>query len=279
MQARRAGAGRGKVTVLETLDFDGVRLDLDGSLATLTLSDPERLNALSLAMVEGVQAALREVAKPRRAVRCLMLTGEGRAFCAGANLARRGDTGERRPASPVESVFHPMIRRLRDVEVPVVAAVNGPCVGIGVALALLADYVIASDAAYFLVPFRNLASAPDSGLTWLLPRAVGPARARELVMRAERLPAARALGWGLVNEVAPAAEFNVAAQAAATGFADGPTVALGQMRRLMQESATSSFDAHLEAEARAVQRTSRTQDNAAAIKAFGSKAPVSFTGA
>jgi 2-(1,2-epoxy-1,2-dihydrophenyl)acetyl-CoA isomerase len=278
VQVRHAAARTGKATTLETLDFEGLRLELDGALATLVLSDPARLNALSIDMVEGVQAALREIAKPRRGVRALMITGAGRAFCAGANLARRSET-ERRPAAPVETVFHPMIRRLRDVEVPVIAAVNGPCVGIGVAIALLADHVIASDQAYFLVPFRNLASSPDSGLTWLLPRAVGPARARQLVMRAERLPAASALAWGMINEVAPAESFAHAARAAALAYAEGPTIALGLMRRLMLESSANSFDAHLEAEARAVQRTSRTQDNAAAIKAFGSKDPAPFVGA
>lgn len=267
---------------METLNFENLRLEFDGALATLVLADPDRLNALSPDMVEGIQAALREISKPRRGVRCLMITGEGRGFCAGANLARRrSEASEGKPStagSAVESVFHPMIRKLRDVEIPVVAAVNGACVGIGVAIALLSDYVIASDKAYFLVPFRNLASSTDSGLTWLLPRAIGPARARQLVMRAERLPAETALAWGMINEVAPVDGFAEAARKVAQDFADGPTVALGLMRRLVQDSAVNSLDAHMEAEARAVQKTSRTQDNATAIKAFGSKDPVKFVG-
>ena len=267
---------------METLTFENVRLEFDGALATLVLADPDRLNALSLGMIDGIQGSLREVAKPRRGVRCLMIVGEGRGFCAGANLARRKtEASEGQPSTAgnaVEGVFHPMIRKLRDVEIPVVAAVNGPCIGIGVSIALLADYVIASDRAYFLVPFRNLASSTDSGLTWLLPRAIGPARARQLVMRAERLPAQAALDWGMINEVASAEGFADAARNAAQAFADGPTVALGQMRRLIQDSAANSFDAHMEAEARAVRVTSRTQDNATAIKAFGSKEPVKFVG-
>lgn len=268
---------------MEILTFENLRLELDGALATLVFADPERLNALSVGMVDSVQTALREVAKPRRGVRCLMITGEGRAFCAGANLARRKtEASEGRPstaAGGVESVFHPMIRKLRDVEIPVVAAVNGACVGIGVSIALLADYIIASDKAYFYVPFRNLASSTDSGLTWLLPRAIGPARTRQLVMRAERLPAQTALDWGMINQVTSEEGFAEAARDAAQAFADGPTVALGLMRRLIQDSAANSFDAHLEAEARALQKTSRTQDNVSAIKAFGSKEPVKFVGA
>ncbi|HEY0651340.1 enoyl-CoA hydratase-related protein [Phenylobacterium sp.] len=267
---------------MEILNFENVRLEFDGALASLVLADADRLNALSPDMVEGVQAALREIAKPRRGVRCLMVTGEGRGFCAGANLSRRRtEASEGKPSSAgsaVESIFHPMIRKLRDVEVPVVAAVNGACVGIGVSIALLADYVIAADKAYFLVPFRNLASSTDSGLTWLLPRAIGPARARQLVMRAERLPAETALQWGMINEVAPVEGFAGAARKVAQEFADGPTVALGLMRRLVQDSATTGLDAHMEAEARGVLKTSRTQDNATAIKAFGSKAPVTFVG-
>lgn len=267
---------------LETLEYENIRLEFDGPLAVLTLADSERLNAISLPMVEGIQAAISEIAKPRRGVRALMLTGEGRAFCAGANMARRkAEAGDGKPstaANAVEGIFHPMIRRLRDVEVPVIAAVNGPCVGVGFAMTLLADYVVASEAAYFLVPFRNLASSTDSGLTWLLPRAIGPARARQLIMRAERLPAAKALDWGLVNEVAPAEGFADAASAVARDFAEGPTVALGIMRRLFQDSPTNSLDAHLEAEARAVRKTSRTADNAAAIRAFGSKEKVVFGG-
>lgn len=268
---------------METLSYENVRLELDGALATLVLADPERLNALTPDMVEGVQAALTEIAKPRRGVRALMITGEGRGFCAGANLARRrSEAGEGRPSSAggaVETIFHPMVRRLRDVEVPVVAAVNGPCVGIGLAMTLLADHVIASEAAYFLVPFRNLASCTDSGLSWLLPRAVGPARAREIIMRAQRIPAATALDWGLITETAPADAFAAAARDRAMEFAEGPTVALGLMRRLFHDSPTNSFDAHLEAEARGVRRTSRTQDNTAAIRAFGSKEKIPFVGA
>jgi 2-(1,2-epoxy-1,2-dihydrophenyl)acetyl-CoA isomerase len=267
---------------VEVLNYQNIRLELDGALAILTLADPVRLNALSLEMVDGVQAALAEVAKPRRGVRALMITGEGRAFCAGANmLGRKADADGGKPsvvANAVEGVFHPMVRKLRDVEVPVISAVNGPCVGVGLAMTLLADHVVAADTAYFLVPFRTLASAPDSGLTWLLPRAIGQARARQMVMRAERVPAPQALDWGMINEVVPAEGFDQAARAAARSFAEGPTVALGEMRRLFQASADASLDAQMEAEARAVRRTSRTQDNAAAVRVFGSKTKVEFVG-
>ena len=164
--------------VEETIIYEGLTLRFDAALATLTLNDPDRLNALSAAMALGVIEALTELSKPRRGVRALLIRGEGRGFCAGANLAAearavtRGQ-GKAPAINAVETAFHPMLRRLHALPVPVIAAVNGPCLGIGLGLALAADHIIASEAAYFQAPFRNLASASDSGLTWLLPRLVG----------------------------------------------------------------------------------------------------------
>lgn len=270
---------------VETIQYENVRLEIEGPLATLVLDDPERLNALKPVMVEAIYAALIEIAKPRRRIRCLMITGEGRGFCAGANLASGAGAKDavRARAEPpviasVAGTYHPLVRRIRDLEIPVVTAVNGPCVGFGVALALLADYLIASDKAFFLVPFATLGSCTDSGITWLLPRAVGTARARGMIMRAERLPADRALDWGMVNEVVPQDEFRDAARKVALEFANGPTVALGVMRRLFQDGPERTLDAQLEAEVRGVARTSRSKDNLAGIMNFGKKGRAAFTG-
>jgi 2-(1,2-epoxy-1,2-dihydrophenyl)acetyl-CoA isomerase len=267
----------------ETLELESVRVEVRGPLAVVTLNDPDRLNAISTSMVVGLSNALLEVSKPRRGIRAVLLTGAGRGFCAGANLSGRSqDAGAARnlPAlSGLETLYHPLIRRLKNVSVPMVAAVNGPCVGIGVSLALLCDYVIASESAYFLVPFRNLASCTDSGLTWLLPRVVGLARARQMIMRAERVQSAQALEWGLVNEVQPEAAFAKQAMVIGEEFANGPTVALGLMRQLVFESGMTMFDQHLELEARGVGVTSRTRDNSAALRLFGSKEQPRFEGA
>jgi 2-(1,2-epoxy-1,2-dihydrophenyl)acetyl-CoA isomerase len=267
----------------ERIDYAGLSLAFDGQLAIVTLDDPDRLNAISPAMGSDLAAAWVELAKPRRKVRCVLITGAGRAFCAGVNLQGEADAvakGKGRvPAiTAVEAVFHPMLRRLHALNIPVVAAINGPCVGIGVAIALAADHVIASESAYFLIPFRNLASAPDSGLTWLLPRMVGLQRARRMLLRAERVPAATALDWGLIGEIAPAGGFADAALAVAREFADGPTLALGEIGRLLTDGLRRDLDTAMEAEAAAVSRTSRTRDNVAAMRVFGTKTKPLFTG-
>jgi 2-(1,2-epoxy-1,2-dihydrophenyl)acetyl-CoA isomerase len=267
----------------EIITYDNARLEIEGPLATFWFDDQEKLNALNPGMVEALYAALIEVQKPRRRIRCLMITGEGRAFSAGANLSSGAAKAERKRAEPpviqsVAGVFHPLVRRLRDLEIPIVAAVNGPCVGFGVAIALLADYLIVSEKAFFLVPFATLASGTDSGITWLLPRAIGTARARAMIMRAERLPADKALEWGAANEVATVDEFREAARRVALEYANGPTIALGVMRELFQRGPELTLDEHLEMEVRGVAATCRTKDNTAAIMNFGKKERPVFTG-
>jgi 2-(1,2-epoxy-1,2-dihydrophenyl)acetyl-CoA isomerase len=269
---------------METIDYGTSHLAVEGSLATLTLNDPGRLNAIDESMANGLLAGLAEVSKPRRRIRCLLLTGAGRAFCAGANLLATAkqldqkDPGQPRVLDAVQTLFHPLLRKFHALPIPVVAAIGGPCVGIGIGLALTADYIIASQAAYFLVPFRKLASAPDSALTWLLPRVVGLQRARQMILRGERLSAEAARDWGLVNEIASAEQFEPRARAVAEEFADGPTLALGEMRGLIRDGLRLEIDSAMEAEVRAVARTSRTKDNVAAMKLFGTKEPPKFTG-
>jgi len=261
------------------IQFESVSLDIDGALAILTLDNPDRLNAISPDMAESVMRALQEASKPKHGVRALMITGKGRGFCAGADLAGRGGQAANLPVLlPAESFYHPMIRKLRDFDRPIVATVNGACVGIGVAIALQADHVIASDNAYFYTPFARLGCSPDSGLTWLLPRIVGPLRARRMLVDLERIPASLAESWGLVSQVVSADDFASATRAMADKYAAGPTMALAEMRRLIMDAQRNDFDVHMEAEARALLRTFRSKDNRVGMRAFATRTEPEFNG-
>lgn len=269
---------------VETINYTKVRLEFDGPLAIITLNDPDRLNAMGADMANELAVALGEIAKPRRRCRAVLVIGEGRGFCSGANLmtnrkAIAEGTNTLTAIGGVESIFHPVLRRFHALPIPLIVGVNGLAIGIGFGLALAADYIVASDAAWFQTPFKNLASAPDSGTTWLLPRIVGPVRAKRLLMRAEKLDAQTALDWGVVSEVAPAASHAARSREVATEFANDATIALGEIKKLIRDGLRTDLHSAFEAEGVAVAVTARTKDNVAAIKVFGKKGekPV-FTG-
>ncbi|MEO5598385.1 MAG: enoyl-CoA hydratase-related protein [Novosphingobium sp.] len=268
---------------LETLDYPSIRLQFDGPLATITLNDSDRLNALGEEMAGSIATAVMELSKPRRRVRAVLITAEGRAFCAGVNLmgtrkAVSEGTNKLAVISSLESLFHPMLRRLHSLSIPVIVGVNGLAIGVGLGIVITGDYIIASEAAWFQTPFKNLASAPDSGTTWLLPRIVGPIRAKRMLLRAERVDAQTALDWGLVSEVVPADQFAARAREVAMEFANDATIALGEIKKLINNGVRVDLNTALEAEAEAVARTARTKDNVAAVKVFATKNKPVFTG-
>jgi 2-(1,2-epoxy-1,2-dihydrophenyl)acetyl-CoA isomerase len=269
------------------LEFDRVRLRLDGQVAVLTLTHPEVMNALSPQMLVGIGEALDAIDDPANDVRCVLLTGEGRAFCTGANLQGRGESaGEsagpiaprRRAGGTLETEFHPVLRRLRDLHCPIVAAVNGPAAGAGMSFALMGDLVFAARSAYFLQAFRRIGLVPDCGVTWLLPRLVGRARAMELSLLGERLPAQTALEWGLVNRVVDDAQLMPEAMAVARGLAEGPTVALALTRRLYWESPANGYEDQLDLESRLQREAGASDDFGEGVRAFLEKRPARFTG-
>jgi 2-(1,2-epoxy-1,2-dihydrophenyl)acetyl-CoA isomerase len=265
------------------LEFQRVRLRLDGPVATLTLDHPEVLNALSAEMLAGIGGALDAVDDPGHGVRCLLLTGEGRSFCTGANLQRRGQADDttaprNRAGATLETQFHPVLRRLRDLHCPIVSAVNGPAAGAGMSFALMGDLVYAARSAYFLQAFRRIGLVPDCGATWLLPRLVGRARAIELSLLGERLAAQTALDWGLVNRVFDDAQLMPEALAVARGLAEGPTVALALTRRLYWESPGNSYEEQLDLECQLQRQAGATDDFGEGVRAFLEKRPARFTG-
>ncbi|MEA3035822.1 MAG: 2-(1,2-epoxy,2-dihydrophenyl)acetyl-CoA isomerase [Sphingomonadales bacterium] len=256
--------------------YEHVRLAISpADVATLTIARPDRLNALSGQTVDELRAAVGEA--ERSGARCLLLAGEGRGFSSGADLAGGGGLPEDGGAA-LEKHFNPLIEALFALPIPVVAAVNGPCAGAGCSLALAADIVIAGRSAYFLQAFVNIGLIPDAGATWLLPRLAGRARAMEMMMLGERISAEKAFEWGLIARVVEDEELQSEAVALATRLAQGPTVALGLIRKLAREAGHMPLTEALAAERAAQRETGETQDFRDAVAAFLQKRHGRFRG-
>lgn len=254
--------------------FDRIRLDAHGAVAVIALDHPDVMNAASARMMAGFKAALDAVAKA--GFRSLIVTGAGAAFCSGANLKEAGaDKGDFRAGEALEQVYHPVLRRLRDFHMPIVMAVNGPAVGIGMSLALMGDIIVAARSAYFLQGFAQIGLVPDGGSSFTLPRLVGAARARELALLSEKLPAEKALAWGLINRIADDAALMTDALALADRLAKGPA-AMAITRRLFWDA--DAHDAQLAREQAAQAQAGATDDFREGIAAFFEKRPPRFTG-
>jgi 2-(1,2-epoxy-1,2-dihydrophenyl)acetyl-CoA isomerase len=258
------------------MSFEHIRLEASpAAVATITLARPDKLNALSAQTVDELRAAVDEVS--RSGARCLLIAGEGRGFSSGADLAGGGglpeDAGE-----ALEKHFNPLIEALFDLSIPVVAAVNGPAAGAGCSLALCADIVIAARSAYFLQAFVNIGLIPDAGATWLLPRLAGRARAMEMMLLGERVSAEQARDWGLISRVVEDEHLASEAVLLATNLAQGPTVALGLLRKLARNGEQLSLSDALAAERAAQREAGRTEDFKAAVMAFLQKLQPRFEG-
>lgn len=262
------------------MEFERAKLDFDGQIGILKLNHPEVMNAVSPAMVGGLMKAFDEVDRRRDEVRCVIITGEGRGFCAGANLQPASGEGERIDAGMLlETVFHPFLRRLRELAVPLVTAVNGAAAGVGMSFALMGDLVLCARSAYFLQAFRRIGLVPDGGSTWLLPRLIGKARASELSLLGERLPADKALEWGLVNRVFADDELMEKALEMGRELAAGPTIALGLIRRLYWESLDNTYEEQLNLERQMQREAGASADFKEGVRAFREKRPAKFKGA
>lgn len=259
-------------------DFERAYVTAHGAVAVLTLNHPEAMNAASAKLVAGAREALRFVTAPDSGFRCLVITGEGRGFCSGANLSDRADGIALEPGESLQTIFHPFLRQLRDLDMPVVTAVNGAAAGIGMSIALMGDIVVAGRSAYFLQAFAKIGLVPDGGSTWLLPRLIGLARARELSLLAERLPAEKALDWGLINRVVDDAKLLEEALGIAEKFAGGPTTAFRLTRQLYGASPHNSYEAQIDLESRIQNAAGKTEDFREGVKAFVEKRPPSFKG-
>ncbi len=257
------------------MSYENIIVEIEDGVGVVKLNAPKVLNALSNDMVSELNLAIQDVLKSD--ARCLMLTGEGRAFCAGANLAAGTTDRQAIPGHVLESHFNPVLNTLRRMEIPMVTAINGPAVGVGMSFAVMSDYAVAAKSAYFLQAFANIGLIPDGGSTYILPRLIGWRRAVELSMLAERLPAETALEWGLINKVVDDEELMHEGLAIAKRLAAGPR-SLGLMRQAYWESLNNSYTDQLQLESDLQGVAGRSKDSVEGISAFLEKRPAKFTG-
>jgi 2-(1,2-epoxy-1,2-dihydrophenyl)acetyl-CoA isomerase len=256
---------------------DGLRVEVDGPVATLTLDRPAALNALTVPVKVALREALESLAVDR-SVRAVILTGAGRAFSAGQDLAER----EQPDAAPLEvevrERYNPVIAAMRRLDKPIVGAINGVAAGAGASLAFACDIRVAAEGASFVLAFGRIGLVPDSGATWFLPRLVGPAKAAELALLGESLSAADAERFGLVARVASADALAEEAREIATRLAALAPVAVAQTKRALQRSWSVDLETALEEEAYRQGIAGATADHAEGIAAFLEKRPPRFTG-
>ena len=255
--------------------MEKVSLDQKGAVLRLTLNDPDTLNAIGAQMANELRDAVRFAAEQQGTARCLLITGTGRGFCSGGNVGWI-DENRNNPESGgatdhgvrLGTHHHYVLKLLMDLPYPIVTAINGPAAGIGFAYALAGDMIAAAKSAFFVAAFRNLGVSPDGGLSWLLPRIVGWARAKELLLMGQRLSAEQALDWGLVTRVYDDVDFSHHAMKLAEEIADGPTVALGEIRRLARAAWDNSYAQQLDLEESVQPATFGTADAAEGARAM-----------
>ena len=242
----------------------------------ITLNRPERLNALTVEMADALIAAL-DAAQADPECRAILLTGTGRGFCAGQDLNAIVGAGPAEIAALLDR-YNPLIRRMRALPLPIVAAVNGVAAGAGANLALACDIVLAAKSASFVQAFARIGLVPDCGGTWVLPRLVGPARARALAMLAEPLPAATAAEWGLIWRALDDERLLPEAHAVAARLASGPKLALGLIKRALDCGATNDLDSQLDLERDLQAEAAAHPDHAEGLRAFLAKRAPEFGG-
>ena len=264
-----------------TTQLETVRIDRRGAAATIVLSRPETMNAWNKQFGIDLRAAVEELGADD-SVRAVCVTGEGRGFSSGADLRDISDeqTPQGRPDvyKVLTERYHPIITGLRTMPKPVVAAVNGPAVGIGLSLALAADLVVAKETAYFLLAFVNIGLAPDGGSSLFVPERVGFTRAIEMAMLGQRVPAPKAAEWGLINQVFADDEFEAQTTALVDRLAAGPTAAYAGIKRQLNAWLYERMDGQLELEAQVQREMAHSDDFVEGVSAFLQKRPPAFSG-
>jgi 2-(1,2-epoxy-1,2-dihydrophenyl)acetyl-CoA isomerase len=263
------------------MSYETLIWEQDGGVGRLTLNRPENLNAWT----HQFGAELKDVidgAAADESVRALLITGAGRGFSSGADLKAgfdpHPDDGRPDVRKELHELYHPAIAGIRRIEKPVVAAVNGPAVGIGASLAFACDLILAAESAYFLLAFVNIGLMPDGGSTFLVPAAVGKARAFQMALLGERVPAQQALDWGLVNFVHPDDRLMDEANALAARLAAGPTRSYASSKKALNNVLYPNMDEQLDLEAELQHAMARTDDFIEGVSAFVEKREAQFVG-
>jgi 2-(1,2-epoxy-1,2-dihydrophenyl)acetyl-CoA isomerase len=258
--------------------YETILFDVADGVATIALNRPERLNALTTGMTKELLSALKTCAKDD-AIRCVVITGAGRGFSAGQDLAEFGQVaGKLSVGDHLRRGYNRLILAMRELEKPVIAQVNGVAAGAGLGIALAADMRIASDKASFVTAFIGISLAPDSGVSWHLQRLVGPARAFDLLATGRKVRAEEALQMGLVNQIVPAEALDETVTAMAQQFAQAPTRGIGLTKRVLNKAASSTLAEALEYEAQIQDIAVQTADHKEGVRAFIEKRPPRFTG-
>ncbi|MCU1624331.1 MAG: Enoyl-CoA hydratase/isomerase [Frankiales bacterium] len=261
---------------------EGLLVGRDGALLELVIDRPTAKGSLNDAVVAGLIAQL-ERASTDQSLRAVLLRSSGADFCSGFDIVGRNAGSAERPRTGsiqrrLPTQAHRLVPLVLGLQLPVVCAVRGWAVGIGAQLAAASDHAVVADDARFWWPFVDRGFTPDSASTWLVPRLVGPVRARELLLRGRRLDGATAVEWGLVAEAAPPEQVNALARERAQELAMRATVALGLTKALLAAAPDNTLERHLEAEAMAMELSSRSPDFKEGLRAFVERRPPDFSG-
>jgi 2-(1,2-epoxy-1,2-dihydrophenyl)acetyl-CoA isomerase len=266
-----------------------LQFSIEDAIATIAFDNDARRNAMGPRMLAAFDAALDAAVKRRDEVRVLVLTGRGRAFCSGGDMAEAAEISNARRASGADgqnpgshytlgSHHHPVLRKLRELPFPIITALNGPAAGMGLGYALMGDLIVAKRSARLSARFVKVGMSPDAGASWLLPRLIGSARTREMLLLGDDVSAEQALAWGMINRVFDDGDFEAETQALAARLAAGPPLALNRVRQLCWDAWKNSHEEQIHNEEKRQQEMGLSQDALEGFTAFLEKRAPQFSG-